>query len=86
MINISIEFKLQDVWVGMYWRVSRMIPGPIPIGTPFSPLTKYQRRMEVWICIIPCFPIKVEWTGCERGLYDHKPLGKSDSAQDAANG
>ena len=40
-LNIDVEFKLQDFWVGAYWK-------------------RGIHKFDIWICIIPCFPIHIE--------------------------
>ena len=41
--GIRLEFKLQDFWMGVFWK-----------NNP--------RDIDIWICIIPCFPIHY-WSG-----------------------
>lgn len=38
--GIRLEFKIQDLWIGVYWS------GHETLG-----------RFDIWICVIPCFPI-----------------------------
>lgn len=35
-MNIKLEFKKQDAWIGAYWD-----------------------KDDIWICLIPCFPIHI---------------------------
>jgi hypothetical protein len=54
------EFQPRDLWVGVYWRVDDD-PGETPwrydyLGAPFPP-----RRVDVWICVVPCLPLHVWW-------------------------
>lgn len=45
--SIALEFKPQDLWVGLFWKAS-------------------SRRVDAWLCLIPCVPIHVSWRrhGC----------------------
>jgi len=36
--GITLEVKLQDFWIGIYW-------------------DNRPNGIDIWICIIPCFPI-----------------------------
>ena len=47
-MKIRLQFKLQDFWIGVFWR-SRSI---WPVGD--------YRLTSIWICLIPCFPINIE--------------------------
>ncbi len=57
-----IEFKLQDLWVGVFWKN-----------------TTYQ--FDVWICLVPCFPLHIGWVHGIRKLstYDKPHKAKDDS-------
>ena len=46
--GIRLEFKLQDMWLGLFWK-------------------KGDREVDIWLCLIPCFPIHY-WSGREN--YD----------------
>lgn len=41
-VRARLEFKLPDLWVGVFWNYKY----------PF---------LEVWICLVPCFPIHIVW-------------------------
>lgn len=40
--KIRLEFKIQDLWIGIFWK-------------------KKIRLYNIWICVIPCFPIHVKF-------------------------
>lgn len=44
--GVGIEFKLQDFWIGVFWK------------------NEYE-LINVWICLIPCFPIHY-WSGTKK--------------------
>ena len=61
--SIKVERKWADLWVGAYWkskdiheydRFDSSVPG---------------KRWDVWICIVPCFPIHLSWRRFERKWY-----------------
>jgi hypothetical protein len=43
-MKVSVEFKRQDIWVGLYWKRSYN-----------GLLTK--AYLDVWLCLIPMLPI-----------------------------
>ena len=45
MINLRLEFKLEYLWIGAYWRNDHT----------------YYNVCHLFICIIPCFPIHITW-------------------------
>jgi hypothetical protein len=45
-MRISVEFRMQDLWVGVHWgRRPHWIGGT-----------------DIYVCLIPCFPIHVVWS------------------------
>lgn len=69
-MKIKVKFKLQDMWVGLFWKtikiidsfqmtgVSMVSPGGYAVeGTA----TKVLKETNLYICLIPCFPIHVQW-------------------------
>ena len=44
--KISIKFKKQDIWIGLYWE-----------KLSYSHWTNW----KFYFCIIPCFPICIEF-------------------------
>jgi hypothetical protein len=55
MMKLRLEFKLADMWIGVFWRKSKMC---IPQGAP-SYTFPICDVVEVWICLVPCFPIHI---------------------------
>lgn len=47
-LRVRLEFKLADLWVGAFFRKLKA-PG------------LRARQYDVWICLIPCFPIHFTW-------------------------
>jgi hypothetical protein len=47
LVNIRIEFKPEDLWIGVFWRKQHE--------------QGWHTRFDVWICILPCVPIHVWW-------------------------
>lgn len=46
-MQVSIEFKLADCWIGIYWE---------------STNDSYEVTTNAYVCIVPCFPINIRWT------------------------
>lgn len=42
-MTVNLEFKLEDLWVGVFWRRSG--------GWDYVP------KLHVWVCLVPCFPL-----------------------------
>jgi hypothetical protein len=56
-MQIRLEFKPQDLWVGLYWR--RRYPR-------YEGLRLADRRgvivyCDVWICLVPMLPLHLSW-------------------------
>lgn len=52
-ITARLEFKAQDAWMGLFWKVGRCGCGCVPY--PF-----FDWRLpvvEVWLCIVPFLPL-----------------------------
>lgn len=65
-MRIRLEFKPQDLWVGVFWKR----PHDEPVchcgdakhgdgcGHPFTPI-QVPDLLDIWICLVPCFPINI---------------------------
>ena len=65
-MKIQLEFKLEDFWVGVFWKSERNnIPcscsdcGDECYDHYCDAYTEYW--MHVWICFVPCLPIHLKW-------------------------
>jgi hypothetical protein len=47
MITLRLEFKLEDFWVGAFWRVTRAKVGDKEPCLAF----------DLWVCLVPCLPL-----------------------------
>lgn len=47
---IRLEFKLPDLWIGAFWKT-----------TDLEPRAFRTRRVDLWICFLPCLPIHLRW-------------------------
>lgn len=50
--KVGLEFKLPDMWVGLFWKT--------------SPNTMHGTTLDVWLCLLPTLPIHFEWHGDKR--------------------
>lgn len=50
-MKIRLEFKIEDMWVGLFWRRKRWHGDP-QSGGPCI-------QTDVWICLVPCLPIHI---------------------------
>ena len=65
---VKLEFKKEDCWIGVFWRTEI---GNEKISISVVPYYKRAeieqglislrpcKRTDVWICLIPCFPIHI---------------------------
>lgn len=44
---LTLEFKLQDLWLGAFWKRERRTGA---------------RQFDVWICLLPCLPLHFKST------------------------
>ena len=52
-----LYWEPRDIWVGVYWNVSR---GPFGCYEARRPVV-YSQRFDVWVCLIPCVPLHLRW-------------------------
>lgn len=52
-MRIRLEFKPEDMWVGVYWKRTR-------VGRATRAV------IDVWICLVPTIPIHLRWWVGER--------------------
>ena len=57
MIRARFEWKLQDLWVGLFWKRGR--DEWFESGDAFFTC----ERLDVWICVLPCVPLHIVWCG-----------------------
>jgi hypothetical protein len=51
-LRARLEFKLADMWIGVFWKRS---PFWLNTGLP------RHIRTDVWVCVLPCFPLHIWW-------------------------
>ena len=51
--KISFRFILHDMWIGIYWKTIKL-----GLESWTRPITRLTR---IYICIVPCFPIIIEF-------------------------
>ena len=65
MKELKARFHLvwQDVWVGAYWK-KKKAHWSYWVDGPEGPEQRFQRcyLWEMWICLMPCVPLHLEWT------------------------
>lgn len=53
--RIKLEFKIQDFWVGVFWKSTWNI-GYESCSGPQERVT-----FDIWLCLVPCVPIHFAW-------------------------
>lgn len=48
-----LTFDPRDLWIGIYWDRKRFI---------YRPTSKTITTTDVYVCVVPCFPIHLSWT------------------------
>ncbi len=57
-MSVRILFKPQDLWVGVFWNVTKH-QYVMPTGNPAVRIVA--KEFSVYMCLLPCFPIRVRW-------------------------
>ena len=59
---IDLLWEPRDLWVGVYWDRGQhevhYIPGSVML----------ENYVRVYVCLLPCLPIKLSWSSPVRGL------------------
>ena len=66
-MKYRFEFKLQDCWIGVFWRTTdqQWISNDAPEhGKLWIP--SVGKRIDIWICLIPMFPLHILYCWGER--------------------
>jgi hypothetical protein len=56
-MQIQIEFKPQDCWVGVFWKRTHYAA----FTTRFGWSVPRRRMTDVWICLVPMLPLHISW-------------------------
>lgn len=51
-MRIRFEFKPQDLWIGVYWR----------LRTLKDYLENWETGIDIWICLLPMLPLHISLT------------------------
>lgn len=54
-MNVRILFEKRNAWVGVYW--AKVVPPP----DPYDPQYQQPATWQVYVCLLPFFPILIEW-------------------------
>lgn len=71
--SVKVEFKLQDMWVGVFWdRTDQHVH-----FAPGNRDGKCERHLlDVWVCILPCLPLHIRRDVREPGRFDCTNYGR----------
>lgn len=73
-IKARIERKWADLWIGAYFRRSRPSYIPDDQGDKWESI-EYE-RLDIWVCLIPCFPIHFLITWSEERFSETETLDR----------
>lgn len=64
-MKAAVEFKVEDLWIGLYWRRMRSPLCGLTAGKRYRLVDR--ERVDVWICVLPCLPVHLWWwRDCDR--------------------
>lgn len=66
-MQMALEFCWRDCWIGVFWKVEAF-------GGYHRYLGLLERRLDVWICLVPMLPIHLTWF-----LEENKPLNREEA-------
>jgi hypothetical protein len=57
-IRVRLEFKLADLWVGVFWRWTLGVRGSVERPRYFG-----HDALDIWVCLLPMFPthVTLDW-------------------------
>ncbi len=55
-MKVAIEWKPQDCWIGLFWKVGPPARRYSPNGDVYC-----LSRVDLWICLLPMIPIHFHW-------------------------
>src|SRR5438105_447696 len=58
-MRVRFERKLSDLWIGAYWRPWERVAIFDPADDPFLGDGTLYDIKEIWICLVPCFPLHI---------------------------
>lgn len=67
--RIRIEWKPQDLWVGVFWKRKKWWGGNMDWFGDGQTDNNAHRNFDLWICLVPMLPIHIQTRHCpEPGL------------------
>lgn len=63
-MKVRFEFKIEDSWVGMYWKRSTAEVAEVADDKRTAVLIS-RPKFDLWICIVPWFPLHFTSWGTE---------------------
>ena len=61
-MNIKLELKWQDLWIGIFHKQELKIEiGGMIMYFPMQYEVIKTMEQHIWICLIPCLPIHIWW-------------------------
>lgn len=76
MWSVRVKWEPRDLWVGVFWDRGWQYPtdwireGHARHMLKFLPpdqVSGMARRLDVYVCLVPCLPIHFTWASVERG-------------------
>ena len=74
-IKARFEFKVQDLWIGVFWRrqqTQRICDEDQGDNAIWRP--RIAERLDVWLCLLPCIPFHIVALWGERLLSEEETM------------
>lgn len=60
LLKIKLEFKLEDLWIGVFWKSHySFLQSVYNLKTKTWSEKRNWISTDIWVCLVPCVPIHI---------------------------